>query len=426
METTAPPRTLPASTDAAPPETRLIVLGSTGSIGRQTLDVVAHLNALHARDEWPTFTRVVGLAAGKNATLLAEQAERFAVPHAAISEGDQARSARITLRGKNSAEELVRAVPCDVVMAAMVGSAGLPATLAAVELGRNIALANKETLVAAGALVLPFAQRSGSRLLPVDSEHSALWQCLQSFPTGSDGTPHVPPMNAPRAVTRAILTASGGPFRTWTKDQIVNATPEQALRHPTWSMGAKVTIDSASLMNKGFELIEAHWLFGLEPRRLAALVHPQSIVHAIVETADGSMLAQLGTPDMRAPIQYALSFPRRPPGRVARLDLASLAKLEFHEPDTNRFPALSLALNTITTGGTAGAVLNAANEVAVQAFLAGRGDSTPGTAAPIKFGRITDLAAEAIAMIPARPLHTLADCLAADQETREWVRRRLG
>lgn len=406
------------------PERRMIVLGSTGSIGRQTLDVVAHLNALHARGQWPTFTRIVGLAAGRNAALLAEQAERFDVPHVAISDGEPSRATRITVRGQGSALELVRTVPCEIVMAAMVGSAGLPATLAAVELGRDVALANKETLVAAGALVIPAARRSGSRLLPVDSEHSALWQCLQTLPTLNGAASHVPPMTTPMSVARAILTASGGPFRAWTKDQIRNATPEQALKHPTWSMGEKITIDSASLMNKGLEIIEAHWLFGLESGRIAALIHPQSIVHAILETADGSMIAQLGAPDMRAPIQYALSFPHRPPGCASRLDLAAMSKLEFHEPDLGRFPALGLAYDAINAGGTAGAILNAANEVAVQAFLSGRSGSSAEISPAITFGRIAELVAEAMAMVKPTPLNSLADCLAAELEAREWVRRK--
>ena len=411
-------------------ERRLIVLGSTGSIGRQTLEVVAHLNTLHARGQWPTFTRVVGLAAGRNATLLAEQAERFNVPHVAISDGESSRATRITMRGQDSALQLVRTVSCEIVMAAMVGSAGLPATLAAVELGRDVALANKETLVAAGGLVIPAARRSGARLFPVDSEHSALWQCLQTLPVEHATTPivsaHVPPMVAPASITRAILTASGGPFRTWTKDQIRNATPEQALKHPTWSMGEKVTIDSASLMNKGLEIIEAHWLFGLEPGRIAALVHPQSIVHAILETVDGSMIAQLGAPDMRAPIQYALSFPHRPPGCATRLDLASMSKLEFHEPDLDRFPALGLAYDAIHAGGTTGAILNAANEVAVQVFLASRNGSAAKPSPAIAFGRITELVAEAMVMVKPRPLESLADCHAAELQAREWVRRKTG
>lgn len=383
---------------------RLIVLGSTGSIGTQTLDVVSHLNALHARGEWETRYEVVGLAAGRSAELLREQASRFGVQRTALG-----------VNGTDGPERLVREVACDVVVAAMTGAAGLPATLAAVELGRDIALANKETLVAAGGLIVPAARRSGSRLLPVDSEHSGLWQCLHGVCEGA------PPVDAPACISRAILTASGGPFRTWSKEQTFNATPEQALKHPTWSMGPKVTTDSASLMNKALEVIEAHWLFGLPAEKIDVLVHPQSIVHAMAELADGSVIAHLGAPDMRGPIQYALSYPRRPDGAQRRIDWASLRKLEFEPPDHERFPALGLAYRAIRAGGTAGAILNAANEAAVEAFLA----PVRGGAGGIPFGRITELAAAAMDALGTAPLGSLDDALSAEAHAREFVRARL-
>ena len=317
---------------------RLLLLGSTGSIGTQTLDVVSHLNALHARGEWPTRFEVVGLAAGSNGTLLAEQAAAFGVSETALAHpGDGALPSALAgaRTGVDGAERLVREVEADVVLAAMVGSAGLPATLAAVELGRDVALANKETLVAAGSLVVPAAERSGSRLLPVDSEHAALWQCLQS---GQESSHVCPPMRADRGVRRLILTASGGPFRTWEKARIERATPAEALNHPTWRMGPKVTIDSASLTNKALEVIEAHWLFGVPGERIDVLVHPQSTVHSFVEFEDGNVIAQLGPPDMRMPIQYAITFPLRPLGRSASLDFTAMSRLDFETPDLERFP----------------------------------------------------------------------------------------
>lgn len=383
----------------------MIILGSTGSIGTQTLDVIAHLNGPTARggDRW----EVVGLAAGNNAARLKEQAARFGVRAVACAGGAEAG----WLTGADAAERLVRTVECDVVVAAMVGVAGLPATLAAVELGRDVALANKETLVAAGALVVPAAARSGARLLPVDSEHAGAWQCLGACLGGP------PPAACPAAVTRVVLTASGGPFRTTPADRLAGVTPEQALRHPTWTMGRKVTIDSATLMNKALELIEAHWLFGLAPERLGAVIHPQSIVHAVVEFADGTSLAQMAAPDMRSPIQAALTWPARRGGLTPRVDLASVGRLEFEAVDAEKFPAPALARRAMEAGGTAGAVLNAANEEAVRAFLEGAG---------VAFPRIAALAAEAMDAVPAGEMRTLEDCLKADAAAREFVRERVG
>lgn len=437
-------------------ERRIIILGSTGSIGTQTVEVIEHLNRLCDRGEWGTRYRVVGLAAGRNVRMLDEQARRFpdarvAIAHADVRDlaiGEQGMKAGFSggllraLHGARAAEQLVREVECDIVLAAMVGSAGLPATLAAVELGRDVALANKETLVAAGAIVAPAAMKSGSRLLPVDSEHCGVWQCLGSGgatkPRSDEGVcaGACPPMTCGAEIARVVLTASGGPFRTWEKERIERATPREALNHPTWSMGPKVTIDSASLTNKALEVIEAHWLFGLEPERIGVLVHPQSIVHAMVEYSDGNVLAQLAPPDMRTPIQCALTWPDRAPGVSKKLDWRSLTKLDFAEPDLERFPALGLGFEVIRRGGTAGAVFNAANEAAVEAFLMGH-DVGPGAGAatgraracppmrPIAFGRIAELSARAMDEVGVSALTTLDDAMAADAEARRFVERML-
>lgn len=394
------------------PPRRIILLGSTGSIGAQTVEVVNHLNAI-APDAGAPRHGVVGLAAGRNALALFAQAAALGVRDLALTDanGDadplmrEASHRGLRLRiGPDAAERLVREVECEVVLGAIVGAAGLPAMLAAVELGRDVALANKETLVAAGALVVPAARKSGSRLLPVDSEHSAVWQCFERD--------ICPPCDLGAHVRMVTLTASGGPFRSLPAREVREATPEMALKHPTWSMGPKVTIDSASLMNKALELIEARWLFGLGSDRLGAVIHPQSIVHALVEFVDGSVLAQLGAPDMRTPIQCALTFPSRPPGRSARLDLSKLSRLDFEPVDPERFPALGLAHQVIARADTtAGAVLNAANEAAVEAFLARR----------IPFGRIPELAAAALREVGASPVRALADVAAADSEARRFV-----
>lgn len=427
---------------------RIILLGSTGSIGRQTIDVIAGLNARADRGEHHTRYEIVGLAAGRDADALLAQAAGLDVKDLALAGGDgsaamaQSRG-HVLRRGPDAAERLVREVEAEVVLAAIVGSAGLPATVAAVELGRDVALANKETLVAAGALVVEAAQRTGSRLLPVDSEHSAIWQCLSGcvsrgeprVATRSDrepsttrvpasshsplAIPHTqlcPPLTLDTQVRRIILTASGGALRTRTKEEIDRATPDDALKHPTWNMGAKVTIDTASLTNKALEIIEAHWLFGLPATRIEALIHPQSIVHSFVEFADGSVIAQLGTPDMRTPIQYALTFPEHTEGRAPTIDFRALSRLDFLPPDLERFPALALGWRVIEEGGTSGAVFNAANEAAVEAFLARR----------IPFGRIAELSAAAMDEIGISPLRSLADAHEADREARQFVAARLG
>ena len=390
---------------------RLVILGSTGSIGTQALDVVAHVNALHASGLSPVRFEVTGLAAGRNGALLAEQARRLGVRRVALREGGVDGDFDATWSGPDAAERLVRETECDIVLAAMVGASGVPATLAAAELGRDIALANKETLVAAGSLVVPAARRTGARLLPVDSEHCGVWQCL----TGRCGNVP-PPFEAASHVRRITLTASGGPFRTWTREQMMNATPEQARRHPTWSMGDKVTIDSASLTNKALELIEAHWLFGIGPERLGAVIHPQSIVHAFVEFADRSTLAQLATPDMRTPIHAALAWPFEVGGVGRELDLAAMSALTFEPLDETKFPAVATAREVMRRGGTSGAIFNAANEEAVNAFMAGR----------IRFPAITSLSAEAIDAIPTTIVESVESILDADARARAWVASRAG
>jgi len=400
-----------------PARKRVIVLGSTGSIGTQTLDVIAKLNAQHERGEQATRFEVVGLAAGRNAGLLIEQAARFASPRVALADGPAEVPALpdgvALMTGHDAAERLVRETEADLVVAAMVGRAGLPATLAAVELARDVALANKETLVAAGELVVATARRTGARLLPIDSEHSGLWQCLH----GMGGMASCPPCALPASVDRVVLTASGGPFRTWPAERLREATPEDALEHPTWRMGAKNTIDSASLMNKGLEVIEASWLFGIDPGRIEVLVHPSSIVHALVAFADGSVLCQLSEPDMRLPIQHALEHPGRSRAAGRRLDLAELSELRFEPPDTSRFPALGLAYESLRAGGTAGAVLNGANERAVEAFLDERS---------IPFGRIPELVSGAMEAVAFSPIRDLSDVFEADAQARSAVEAALG
>lgn len=335
---------------------RIVLLGSTGSIGTSTLEVVA---------EHPEEMRVVGLAAGRNWKRLAEQAARFDVRDVAIADErfatDLARACPAGTRvysGSKGLVELIERAESNFVLSAIVGAAGLPATLRAVDLGIDVGLANKESLVVAGSLLVPLARERGGKLLPVDSEHSAIFQLLA-------GGRH-------DEVARIYLTASGGPFRTASAAEIASATVEQAMNHPTWSMGPKITIDSATMMNKALEVIEAHWLFGLEPEQIEVLVHPESIVHSMVEFRDGSMLAQLGAPDMRLPIQFALTYPRRLPSVAPRLRWDEARRLHFEPPDYARFPALRLGYEAIRRGGTAGAVLNAANEAAVEEFRAER------------------------------------------------------
>ena len=338
-------------------KTAIAILGSTGSIGVQALDLIAQL---------PDRFEVVSLAAGSNVHLLVEQLRRFRPRFAALANEaafGELRRAGETLGVETAcgAEGLVRAATypgCERVVGAIVGAAGLRPTLAAVRSGKVVALANKESLVMAGQLMLAETQRCNALLLPIDSEHSALHQCLRG--------------ERREEVHRLILTASGGPFRLASREQMETARPEEALRHPTWEMGPKISIDSATLMNKGLEIIEAHWLFGIESARIHVLLHPQSLVHSLVEMRDGSVICQMGTTDMRGPILYALTYPERWESPLPRLDLASAPPLEFQEPDARRFPCLGLATAALEAGGTATVAMNAANEAAVAAFLTGR------------------------------------------------------
>lgn len=404
------------------PTKRIVLLGATGSIGTQTIEVVEHLNALHSREGWPVSLRVVGIAASRDSERLRQALARTGASAVALTHGepggtwpDWSARERHLLCGPDAPRQLIREIECDLVVAAMSGSAGLPATLAALELARDVALANKETLVAAGELVVAMARRTGARLLPVDSEHSGVWQILGGV-AGDAGPVPAPPMTMPRSVRRVILTASGGPFRGCVPEQIYRATPAQALQHPTWRMGPKVTVDSASLMNKALEIIEAHWLFGLSGSCLDVLIHPQSVVHAMIELVDGSTLAQLSCPDMRGPIQHALTYPYRLASAGPGLAWELPRTLDFEPVDETRYPAIRLARQVLGRGGTAGAVFNAANEAAVEAFLAGA----------IPFGRIMELVCEAMARVPVGPLCTLDDVLAADAEARRCVRTAVG
>ena len=335
---------------------RLVLLGSTGSIGEQTLDVVS---------EFANRYEVTAMAAGRNVEKLAEQVRRFRPGLVSVADDENAAELRTRLDGADveivtGAEGLaaVATHPADMVVSGLVGAVGLAPTLAAIRAGRDIALANKEVMVMAGALILREVKAHEVRLLPVDSEHSAIFQALAGQRAAD--------------VERIILTASGGPFRTWDDARIAEATVEEALNHPNWNMGPKISIDSASLMNKGLEVIEARWLFDVTPEQVDVIVHPQSIVHSLVEYRDGSVLAQLGLPDMRVPIAVALAHPERLPLDLPRLDLAALARLDFEAPDRKRFPCLQLAFDALAADEAAPAVLNAANEVAVEAFLDGR------------------------------------------------------
>jgi 1-deoxy-D-xylulose-5-phosphate reductoisomerase len=336
---------------------KLAIIGSTGSIGQSTLKVVQHL---------PGRFEVFALAAHSSVTLLAEQIAAFQPRVVTLMEtgrlddlAQHCKERGIRLPEILTAEEGLRAIvsapDVDVVVSGAVGAAGLLPTLAAVEAGKTVALANKESMVLAGELIRRTASRTGARIIPIDSEHSAIDQCLRS--------------GRPEEVRRLILTASGGPFRDTPKEQLDRVTPEAALNHPTWRMGRRITIDSATLMNKGLEVIEARWLFDIPEDRVDIVVHPQSIVHSMVEFMDGSVIAQLGTTDMRQPIQYALTWPERLESAVPGIDWTTAARLEFMPPDTTKFPCLELAYQAIRQGGTAPAVLNAADEVAVQAFL---------------------------------------------------------
>ena len=373
---------------------RIVILGATGSIGRSTLDLV---------ERSPGRFQVTAVTAATNAEALADIARRTGAGLAVIADESRLAELRERLAGTNcraaaGPAALLEAAVCEaeLVIAAIVGCAGLEPVMAAIGAGRTVALANKEALVTAGALMTDAAARAGAVLLPIDSEHNAIFQCLAG--------------SRREDVARLVLTASGGPFRT-APDRLDKVTPAEAVAHPNWSMGAKISVDSATLMNKGLELIEAHYLFGLPSQRLDVIVHPQSVIHSMVEFIDGSVLAQLGAPDMRIPIAYALAWPERIETPAERLDLAAIARLDFEAPDLGRFPALALARAALEAGGAAPIVLNAANEVAVERFLAGA----------IQFTDITDMVEEALGMADFAPPSSIGDVLAIDGETRSRV-----
>jgi 1-deoxy-D-xylulose-5-phosphate reductoisomerase len=374
---------------------KIAILGATGSIGKSTLDLVEY-----NRDRF----EVVAVTAAMSVEALADIARRTGAKLAVIANESRLGELRQLLAGTgcrcaagNSALVEAACGDADLVIAAIVGCAGLKPVMAAVEAGKTVALANKEALVTAGELMTQAAQASGTVILPIDSEHNAIFQCLAG--------------SRKEDVARIILTASGGPFRDAPVDRIAAATPEEAVAHPNWSMGAKISVDSATMMNKGLELIEARYLFGLTSDRIDIVVHPQSVVHSLVEFVDGSMLAQLGSPDMRIPIAYALAWPERVETGARRLDLAAIARLDFEPPDVERFPALRVARQALESGGSAPIVLNAANEVAVASFLAGG----------IRFPDIVDLVQQALDELDFAAPRSIPDVLDIDRRTREHV-----
>ena len=382
----------------------LTILGSTGSIGENTLDVVAR----HP-DRFKVFALV---AKSRTDTLLAQCAAhrpRFAVltdTHAANRLRDQVGAAGLrteVLGGAEAAEAVARDPEADTVVAAVVGAAGLRSTLAAALAGKRILLANKEALVMAGPVFLDAVRKGGATLMPVDSEHNAIFQSLPAGFAGDLGR---------HGVRRIILTASGGPFRTASPEQLASVTPDEACAHPNWVMGRKISVDSATMMNKGLEVIEAHWLFGAPPDRIEVVIHPQSVIHSMVEYADGSVIAQMGNPDMRTPIAQALAYPERIDAGVATFDICKLAQFTFEPPDHVRFPCLALAYEALRSGGAAPATLNAANEIAVEAFLGGR----------LAFTRIAAVIAAVLEATPVRAIAELGDVLEADAAARARAR----
>ena len=374
---------------------KLAILGATGSVGKSTLDLIERNSERF---------EVVAVTAATNAEALADIARRTGARLAVVSDERRLSDLRELLVGSNCRaaagdQALIEAAAgeAELVIAAIVGCAGLKPVMAAIEAGRTVALANKEALVTAGALMTEAAIRSGATLLPVDSEHNAIFQCLACSRNDD--------------VAKLILTASGGPFRTASAEMMRNATPAEAVAHPNWSMGAKISVDSATMMNKGLELIEAHHLFGVPSKRMEIIIHPQSVVHSLVEFVDGSVLAQLGSPDMRIPIAYALAWPERIPTPAQRLDLASIARLEFEQPDLTRFPALRIAREALEAGGSAPAVLNAANEAAVSRFLTGS----------IGFTDIPRLVERALEESNLAAPSSIAEVLEIDRFTRQRV-----
>ena len=382
---------------------RVAVFGSTGSIGTSTLDVLGR---------HPDRFSVTALAAASSHERLLEQCRAHRPRIAVLEDPAAAAALERALRAEGLATEVAcgaealvavaGASDVDAVMAAIVGAAGLPSTLAAATAGKRVLLANKESLVVGGALLVEAARRGGASLIPIDSEHNAIFQCMpHGIETGRPG----------RGVRRILLTASGGPFLRTARERLARVTPVEACAHPRWNMGRKISVDSATLMNKGLELIEACVLFGMEPRQVEVVVHPQSIVHSMVEYVDGSILAQLGNPDMRTPIAHALGWPERIPSGVESLDLVAAARLDFEAPDVGRFPALRLAREAAEAGGTAPAVLNAANEVAVAAFLEGR----------LGFTGIPEVIESVLDGETGRPAATLEAVLEADRRAREMA-----
>jgi len=388
---------------------RLAILGSTGSIGVSTLDVAAR---------HPDRFRVVALAAGRNDALLTEQCLAHCPDHAVLADADAAERLRAALAargcttqvhsGAEALERIVALPEVDAVMAAIVGAAGLPATLAAARAGKQVLLANKEALVMSGALFMKAVAEGGATLLPIDSEHSAVFQSLpRGFVCGREG-------ELERAgVRRVLLTASGGPFRTTPVERLEGVTPQQAVAHPNWVMGRKISVDSATMMNKGLEVIEAHWLFGAPLEAIQIVVHPQSVIHSMVEYDDGSVIAQLGAPDMRTPIACALAHPERIDSGVEPLDFTTLGRLEFERVDGLRFPCVALAREAIRRGGTAPAALNAANEIAVESFLDGR----------LGFTGIAEVIEAVLGEVAVEELVSLEQVYAADIEARALARR---
>ena len=391
----------------------IALLGSTGSIGRSAIEVVEAANGRLA---------IFALSAHRRLTELCEQAQRLQPKYVIATDEDLARQfdwsglprGTELLIGHSKLAQIVQDNRVDVVLTAVVGSAGLTGTWAALEAGKTVALANKETLVMAGPQVMRLAAKCGARILPVDSEHSAVFQLLNAS-SCDQAEGEAGATRCIRDVKRIILTASGGPFRTWTKAQMAEATKADALSHPTWQMGEKITIDSATMMNKALEIIEARWLFNLAADQIEVVVHPQSIVHSLVEFIDGSVTAQLSPPDMRLPIQFALTWPERQPSPAKRLDLTQCLRLEFEPPDDDRFPAIRLGREVAQAGGTAGAVVSAANEAAVAAFLAGK----------LSFGKIVPACKAVLENHTFVADPTLDELLKLDawarQEIQQWI-----
>lgn len=379
---------------------KVAILGATGSIGHQALDVIARHRDLF---------EIELLTANENIAQLADYAVSFDANAAVICNpakyGDLADALEGSdvkvFAGMDSVEELVAGESIDIVLTAMVGFSGMLPTIAAVKAGKTIALANKETLVAGGSLISGLVQEHGARILPVDSEHSAIFQCLMGA-AGND-------------VRKIHLTGSGGPFRTWKKEDIAKADAQQALKHPNWSMGPKITIDSSTLMNKGFEMIEASWLFDMKPDDIEVVIHPESVIHSMIEYADGAVLAQMACPDMRQPIQFALCFPMRPELDSRRIDFPSLGKMTFEAPDTDKFPCLALAYEAAGRGGNVACAMNAANEVAVASFLHGQ----------IGFYDVPDLIKKAMDSTPFIKEPTIDDLLATHEQTTAYAREQI-